>query len=92
MYYYQVVNPGTKDWISHEDNEYAYIGQYGPDIWATENSPWAQRVGATELTKVQAQAILDAYTDVAIAEWQACVSGSTPWFCGPKPTYTILPD
>lgn len=91
MHYYQAINPGIKNWISHEDNAIAYIEQYGPDIWVTENTSWAARVGALELTREQAQASLDGYVDSLRSEWESCVSGSTPWLCGPEPTYIILP-
>jgi hypothetical protein len=32
MHYYQITNPGTKDWITHEDNQIAHIAQYGNHI------------------------------------------------------------
>ncbi len=56
--YYQAQNYG-KGFITHEDNEFKHISGYPGDIYVTENDIWAQRVGATELTKDQAQSIVD---------------------------------
>lgn len=57
--YFQAENYG-KGFITHEDNEFKHVSGYPGNIWVTENEVWAQRVGATELTKEQAQAIVDA--------------------------------
>jgi hypothetical protein len=57
--YYQAINTG-KGFITHEDNESAHVAGYPGDIWTTENTTWATRVGATEKTLEQAQAIVDA--------------------------------
>ena len=56
--YYQTENYG-KGFITHEDNELAYIGGYPGNIWVTENTAWAVRVEATEKTKLQAQTIVN---------------------------------
>lgn len=56
--YYQIENWGH-GFITHEDMERAYIGGYPGDIWVTENVQWAERVGAIEKTKEEAQAIVD---------------------------------
>jgi hypothetical protein len=56
--YYQAQNYG-KGFITHEDNEFKHVAGYPGNIWVTENEIWAQRVGATELTKDQAQSIVD---------------------------------
>jgi hypothetical protein len=56
--YYQAQNYG-KGFITHEDNEFKHVAGYPGDIYVTENDVWAQRVGATELTKEQAQQIVD---------------------------------
>lgn len=91
MHYYQIDNPGIKDWITHEDNQTHPIVQYPPNIWVTENTEWAERVGAAELTKEQAQTVSDIYVDELRVEWEACMSGSQPETCGPEPPYFILP-
>ncbi len=56
--YYYAVNTG-KGFITHEENESAYIKGYPGDIYVTENEAWASRVSAIELTKDQAQAIVN---------------------------------
>lgn len=92
MYYYQVDNPGIVNWISHQDNQIAQISQYMPNIWVTENTEWAARVGATELSKSDAQTVCDTYTTEQIVLWEACCSSSLDEsVCGPRPEYTILP-
>jgi hypothetical protein len=92
MHYYQIVNPGTKDWITHEDNQIAHIAQYGNDIWVTENTAWAARVGATELTKDQAQTVCDTEVTEARIVWEACrASAEDLEQCGPEPQYYSLP-
>jgi len=58
MNYYQIQSTG-KGFITHEDNEKNHISGFPGDIWATENSSWASRVGAVVKTKAQAQAIVD---------------------------------
>jgi len=60
MKYYHAVNYG-KGFISHEDNERCYISGWPGDIYVTEtNNEWAQRINATEKTKAEAQALVDA--------------------------------
>jgi hypothetical protein len=59
MAYYQVENTGL-DFITHEDNENAHVAGYPANIWVTENTTWAARVGAVEKTKEEAQALIDA--------------------------------
>lgn len=63
--YYQAENYG-KGFITHEDNEFKHVAGYPGDIWVTENDVWAQRVNATELTKAEAQAIVDAAVEQAV--------------------------
>lgn len=58
MAYYHATNTG-KGFITHEENESAHIAGYPGDIWITENTAWATRVGATEKTKEEAQALVD---------------------------------
>jgi hypothetical protein len=83
MYYYQVTNWG-KGFITHEDNELAHVSGYPGDVWVTENTTWAARVSATELTQAEAQAIVDAIITQAQADWTA-ESGQ------PYPQPIILP-
>jgi ABC-type nitrate/sulfonate/bicarbonate transport system substrate-binding protein len=59
MTYYHAINTG-KGFITHEENESAHIAGHPGDIWITENSAWASRVGAVEKTKEEAQALVDA--------------------------------
>ena len=59
MAYYHAINTG-KGFITHEDNELAHVSGYPGDIWVTENSTWAARVGATGKTKEEAQTLVDA--------------------------------
>lgn len=91
MQYYTAINYGY-GFITHEDNQRSYIQGFPGDIWTTENNQiWADRVGAISLTKTEAQIICDAAITPTIKEWETCVSGSTPWLCGPEPQYIILP-
>jgi hypothetical protein len=70
MLYFQIINPGIKGWINHEDNEYSHISGYPGDIWVTKNNQaWADRVGATSLTYQQAQDVVDAIITQAQLEW-----------------------
>ena len=85
MHYYTATNPGTKGWITHEDNELAHISQYPGDIWVTENIDWAARVGAVEKTYAEAQSICDTVIDEAKNQW-------TPESGNPEPQYIILPQ
>jgi len=59
MHYYQATNTGV-GFITHEDNETSHVAGYPADIWVTENTTWATRVGAVEKTKEEAQALVDA--------------------------------
>ena len=59
MKYYVAENTG-KGFITHEENESNYIQGFPANVYATENSSWASRVGATEKTKVEAQSLVDA--------------------------------
>jgi hypothetical protein len=59
MAYYQATNTG-KGFITHEENEVAHVAGYPADLWLTENTEWATRVGAVPKTKVEAQALVDA--------------------------------
>jgi hypothetical protein len=59
MAYYVAVNTG-KGFITHEENESTHIAGYPGDVWVTENTTWASRVGAISKTKSEAQALVDA--------------------------------
>lgn len=59
MAYYHAANTG-KGFITHADNESAHVAGYPGDVWVTENSTWATRVGATSKTKAEAQLLVDA--------------------------------
>jgi hypothetical protein len=59
MHYYQATNTGV-GFITHQDNETAHVAGYPAEIWVTENTTWATRVGAVEKTKEEAQALVDA--------------------------------
>lgn len=67
MAYYTIANTG-KGFITHADNESAHIAGYPGDVWVTENSTWATRVGATSKTKVEAQALVDAAISGSVYE------------------------
>lgn len=69
MNYYQIENPGTAGFVTHEENEAGHVANYPGDVWVTENTAWALRVGATEITKEAAQAIEDAIYAEAHAAW-----------------------
>jgi hypothetical protein len=85
MFYFQTENPGIKGWISHEDSKKAQISQYIGNVWITENREWAIRVGATELTYEEAQAIADNIIAEAQASW-------TPESEEPYPQRIIIPQ
>ena len=60
MAYYQAENTGF-GFITHEDNETSHVAGFPANIWVTENSTWATRVGAVEKSKEEAQALVDAF-------------------------------
>jgi len=57
--YYTATNTG-KGFITHTDNESAHVAGHPGDVWTTENTAWATRVGATEKTFAEAQALVSA--------------------------------
>ena len=60
MKYYTATYTG-KGFITHEDNESSLVNGYpSADVWLTDNTDWAVRVGAVEITKEEAQALVDA--------------------------------
>ena len=56
--YYQAENTG-KGFITDGDQELAHISGYPGDVWVTENTAWAVRVGAVEKTKLEAQTLVN---------------------------------
>jgi len=59
MAYFHAVNTG-KGFITHADSELSHVAGYPGDVWVTENTTWATRVGATSKTKEEAQALVNA--------------------------------
>ena len=57
--YYTATNTG-KGFITHDDNESAHISGHPGELWTTENTAWAARVGATEKTFSEAQTLVSA--------------------------------
>jgi len=60
--YYHTTNTG-KGFITHAENESAHISGHPGNVWTTENTTWASRVGATEKTFSEAQALVSASLD-----------------------------
>jgi len=58
--YYYAINTEGKGFITHDDNESAHISGHPGDIWTTENTTWATRVGAVEKTFSEAQSLVSA--------------------------------
>ena len=71
MKYWEIKNINTNTFVGNEIKRFD-VNSYGNvivtnDKWATGN--WSTRVGATEKTKAEAQAILDARRTTVIANW-----------------------
>ena len=60
--YYTTTNTG-KGFITHDENESAHIAGHPGEIYTTENTSWATRVGATEKTFAEAQALISSSLD-----------------------------
>jgi hypothetical protein len=58
MAYYQITNTG-KGFITHQENESAHVAGYPGEVWITENTAWANRVGAIQKTKSEAQTLVN---------------------------------
>ena len=82
MPYYYVQHTGRKGFVTHADNEISHVANYPGDVWITSGSAWANRVGATEETKAEAQA----RTDAAIGAANAELSSSAGWSNDTHPT------
>lgn len=75
--YYEAENTG-KGFITHDENESAHIAGHPGNVWTTENTTWATRVGATEKTFAEAQALVSASLDgVFIVEGPQSGSAAT---------------
>ena len=71
MKYWKIENINANTFVGNEIKRFEVKG-YGSvivtnDKWATAN--WATRVGATEVTKAEAQAVLDDYRTSVIENW-----------------------
>lgn len=83
MNYYQIENSGIAGFVTHEENEAAHISNPIGNVWVTENTAWALRVGATQVTQEEAQAVANAIIDTAKAAWDETSDQ-------PAPEYIIL--
>jgi hypothetical protein len=77
MAYFIAENTG-EGFITHEDNELAQVLGFPANVWVTENRVWAERVGAVEKTKEEAQALVDAELDGIIIRWDMPNAGQKP--------------
>jgi len=59
MAYFVAENTG-KGFITHDDNASSHVSGHPGNVWVTENTAWATRVGAVSKTKEEAQALVDA--------------------------------
>lgn len=57
--YYTIPSTG-KGFITHAENEANHIAGHPGDLWTTENTSWATRVGALEVTFFEAQSQISA--------------------------------
>ena len=56
--YYNEENKG-KGFITHADNELSHISGYPGNVWLTENTAWAARHGLSEITRLEAQTLVN---------------------------------
>ena len=58
---------------THADRELAHLSGHPAQVWAVgdANHAWIARVGGTEKTKAEAQAIVDADVAASQASWDA---------------------
>jgi hypothetical protein len=56
--YYEAVNTG-KGFITHKDNKLAHIEGYPGNVWLTENKAWAAKLGLSEITRLEAQTLVN---------------------------------
>lgn len=83
--YYIATNTG-RGFITHEDNESSLVAGFPGDVYATENTTWATRVGGVEKTLEEAQIIVDNALSASIAELP---SGSETPTSIPLPTGSL---
>lgn len=74
--FYRAENTG-KGFVTHEDQEVAYVGNIFDDVYYTENEAWAIRVGATEITEEQARIDWQSSKDATIASTQDLIDNET---------------
>ena len=77
MKYYIAENYG-RGFITHQDNESSHIVSYSANIWVTENTSWATRVGAVEVTKEEAQTLINNAHSENMDKLQAYIDSSDP--------------
>ena len=56
--YYEAEYTG-KGFITHADNELSHISGYPGNVWLTENTAWAARHGLSEITRLEAQTLVN---------------------------------
>ena len=56
--YYEKENTG-KGFITHADNELSHVAGYPGNVWVTENTAWAARHNLVEMTKMNAQTLVN---------------------------------
>jgi hypothetical protein len=88
MKYWEIENINANTFVGNEIKRFD-VKSYGKiiitnDKWATGN--WATRVGATEKTKTEAQAILDDRRSTVASEWD-----DHPRSIGGQPEREVLP-
>ena len=77
MKYYIAENYG-QGFITHQDNELNHVTGYLVNMWVTENTSWATRVGAVEITKEEAQTLINSEHSKYITEIQTYIDSSEP--------------
>ena len=72
MKYCTAINTGL-GFYTHADRELAHLSGHPANVWAVgdANHAWIARVGGTEKTKAEAQAIVDAQVAIDQASWDA---------------------
>ena len=65
--YYNAENTG-KGFITHEDNALSHVSGYPGNVWVSENTAWAVRVGAVEKTKIEAQTLVNSAISGSVDE------------------------
>ena len=82
MRYFRATNTG-KGFITLDENKQSHIAGHPGDIWATKNTAWAARVGATEKTLEEAQAIVNDTLEPYPNDYEIIA------LRGAMPTYTL---